>query len=117
MQSKKTAYILIAVIAAFLLLFATHIRIIPVSDHTVLLMENPFFHGGSSAGNDIRISFDEAGKSAEGILDIAYIGTNSKGNYFKCTYQEADGSVSTYFAFDDGNPNSTIRATVLWAKP
>jgi len=117
MKSKKTAYILIAVIAAFLLLFAAHIRIIPVSGHTVLLMENPFFHGGSSAGNDIRISFDEAGKSAEGILDIAYIGTNSKGNYFKCTYQEADGSVSTYFAFDDGDPNSTIRATVLWEKP
>ncbi len=117
MKSRKTVTIMIALIAAVLLIFTAHIRVIQIADQAVLLLDNPFFHGSSSVGNDIRKAFIEAGKASDSILDIVYIGTNSDGNYFECTYQETDDSVRTYYAFDDGDLNSTVRAKVLWEEP
>lgn len=114
MRGKKAAVLLMVILVMVLVIFTAHVRIIKLEDQRIFLFDHPFHHSGGSVGSDIRDSFDKAGKSSDRILNIEYIGTNSDGNYFECTYKEADGAVSTYYAFDDGDLNSTVRAAVLW---
>jgi len=116
MRSKKAVWI-IAAAEVLLLFFGSHIRTIQVFGQPVVLFKDPFFHGGSSIGVEIKASFAKEGKLADDVLDIAYIGTNSDFHYFECTYQEADGRISTYYAVEESDLNGAVRAAVLWERP
>lgn len=113
MRTKHAKKVIAVLLVLLVVLLVTQIRVIHVSDQRIILFRKPSEGGGSSAGNAIRKAFSEAGKSPDRVF-IRYIGTNADGNYFLCEYTEADGSVTDYYAFDDGDPNSGIRVTVLW---
>lgn len=117
MKSKSAKLTAIALsVAALFILLAAQFRIIRIGSETLFLFHDPTYIGGSgSIGHNIRASFDEAGKSSDRIKSIQYVGTNTKGGlYFACEYEEEDGTVCRYYAFDDNDLNSIERAKVLW---
>ena len=113
MMNRKWLKISLIILVLLLLLAATNLRVIKTPEHAMLLYHFPKERGGASAGNDIRNAFAQAGLDSDSVW-IYYVGTNADGNYFRCDYTEADGSVVRYYAFDDGDCNSGSRATVLW---
>ena len=106
---NKRKITILAVIALVLLLAASCIRIIRPAGDTLLLFHNPFHQGSASVGSDIRADFDAAGKPSDKIQSIDYVGSNG-GDYYVCQY---DGG-ERYYAYDDGDLDSTARAKVLW---
>ena len=106
---NKRKITILAVVALVLLLAASCIRIIRPAGDTLLLFHNPFHQGSASVGSDIRADFDAAGKPSDKIRSIDYVGSNG-GDYYVCQY---DGG-ERYYAFDDGDLDSAVRAKVLW---
>lgn len=106
---NKRKITILAVIALVLLLVASCVRIIRPAGDTLVLLRNPFHQVGGSVGSDIRADFDAAGKPSEKLQSIDYVGSNG-GDYYVCQY---DGT-ERYYAYDDGDLNSTVRAKVLW---
>ena len=106
---NKRKITILAVIALVLLLAASCIRIIRPAGDTLLLFQNPFHQGSASVGSDIRADFDAAGKPSDKIQSIDYVGSKG-GDYYVCQY---DGG-ERYYAFDDGDLDSAVRAKVLW---
>lgn len=110
---NKRKITILAVIALVLLLAASCIRIIRPAGDTLLLFHNPFHQGSASVGSDIRADFDAAGKPSENVVSIDYVGSRG-GDYYLCRYDAGNGITEEYYAFDDGDLNSTVRAVVLW---
>ncbi len=110
---KKT-YLLIGVSLLFLLLLflAANVRLVEISGQQILLFHKDY-GGSASAGQDMRESFVENGKDPTKVY-IHYIGSNRSGDYYLCEYTEADGSITDYYGFDDGDLNSPVRAIVYW---
>ena len=102
-----------ALLLILLLLFlAVNIRFAEISGQRILLFQKNY-GGSASAGQDMRESFSENGKDPARVY-IRYIGSNRSGDYYLCEYTEADGSVTAYYGFDDGDLNSRVRAMVYW---
>lgn len=109
MKLSKRKIIAIVALALGLILAASCVRVIRPAGDTLLLFHNPFHQGSASVGSDIRADFDAAGKPSDKIQSIDYVGSNG-GDYYVCQY---DGG-ERYYAFDDGDLDSAVRAKVLW---
>ena len=110
---KKRTVILV-IIALMLVWIGSRFRICTIDSHkTVLFYDPSSVYGSGSARADILKAFDENGKSSELVEEISYIGSNSEGVFYLCKYKE-EGNEMEYYAFDDNDLNSTVRAKVFW---
>ncbi len=110
----KKKVIITCIIALMLVCIGSRLRIRTIDCQKVVLFDNPFEHGSGSARADILKAFDENGKSSELVKEVSYIGSNSKGVFYLCKYTDGDGKEIEYYAFDDNDFNSTVRAKVFW---
>lgn len=110
-MKKRIFFIVLALI---LLVIISRLRFYTIDYQKTVLFSDPFEHGSGSARADILKSFDDNGKSPDKIKEISYIGSNSEGDFYICKYIEADGTVTEYYAFNDNDLNSGVRAKVFW---
>lgn len=117
-ENKKTRKLYpklyIALIILHLAFFPIAFRVISVENRPVLLLAQHRYSDIIFENTDtgIRAAFEEAGKSPD-RLTIRAVGSNSTGRYLRCEYEEPDGSVSKYYAFEYKDHNRTS-VTVFW---
>ena len=106
--------LILCIVFIIMICVGTRIRFYKIDNQNLILFKKSSIHGSGSARADIIADFEKNGKETERLEPIRYIGSNTKGDYYLCEYVEADGTVTTYYAFDDNDLNSGIGAKVFW---
>lgn len=112
---KKKHVIALVIALVILALAASGIRFASIDNQRIALYHNPFQLESGSIRRDILEDLERIGKDPEKVEALSYYGTDRRGSlYYLGKYVEEDGTVTEFWGFDDNDPTSTVRASIIW---